>query len=269
MGSSHLNAAELGNRSARHNGSADMQAELLEFSRTVDAWPTPGELLDALHRATCSASPHLSVLGAARFPLKATDWGAIRLGKSVFLHNDVPHGWWEEYVTLAPTRFAPALFLARSSLASYTWTESSQMLEPIGVDRWSYELALKYGMRDGFTCPVGGRWVVAFWSKRVLCNILTPALRILLQTASSFAAQRLEHLAGPDEKRIGSRARLTPRELAVLRLVSTGRQASEIAKALALGQETVRTHIKKAQTKLGARNRAHAACEAVRQNLIP
>jgi hypothetical protein len=99
-------------------------------------------------------------------------------------------------VTLAPTRFAPALFLARSSLASYTWTECARMLEPVGVDLWSHELALKYGMRYGFTCPVGGRWAIAFWSKRVLCNILTPASRILLQTASSFAAQRLEHLAG-------------------------------------------------------------------------
>jgi DNA-binding CsgD family transcriptional regulator len=269
MGSSRMNAAELSNWPARRDGSPDVQAELLEFSRTVSAWQTSSEVLDALNHATISTSPHLSVLGAARFPLKATDWGAIRLGKSVFLHKDVPDGWWEEYVALAPRRFAPALFLARSSLVSYTWTESRRMLEPIGVDLWSYELALKYGVRDGFTCPVGGRWVVAFWSKRVLCNILTPALRILLQTASTFAAQRLEHLAGPDVKRLGQRARLTPRELAVLRLVSMGRQASEIAKALALGEETVRSHIKKSQMKLGARNRAHAACEAVRQNLIP
>ncbi len=50
-------------------------------------------------------------------------------------------------MTLAPTRFAPALFLARSSLASYTWTECARMLEPVGVDLWSHELALKYGMR--------------------------------------------------------------------------------------------------------------------------
>ena len=99
--------------------------------------------------------------------------------------------------------------------------------------------------------------------------MLTPTSRIWLQAASSFAAERLEHLAGPYVKRIGSRARLTPRELAVLRLVSTGQQASEIAKALGLGEETVRSHIKKAQAKLGARNRAHAACEALRQNLIP
>jgi LuxR family quorum sensing-dependent transcriptional regulator len=214
-------------------------------------------------------SPHLSVLGALRFSLKANDWDAIRLGKSIFLHKDVPHGWWDEYVTFAATRFTPKVFLARTGLASFTWTETKRMLEPIGVDRWADELALKYGMRDSFNCPVGGRWLIAFWSKRDLSNVLTPASRIWLQAASNFAAERLEHLAGADVKRIGSRARLTPRELAVLRLVSTGQQASEIAKALVLGEETVRSHIKKAQAKLGARNRAHAACEALRQNLIP
>ena len=95
--------------------------------------------------------------------------------------------------------------------------------------------------------------------------MLTPTARILLQAASSFAAQRLEHLTGLD----GLRSRLTAREIAVLRLVSRGRQASEIAKGLGLGEETVRSHLKKAQVKLGARNRAHAACEALRQNLIP
>lgn len=263
MGSLQLNGAE------RSHGLADLQVGLLEYACTTSIWQRPDEVLDALHRITSSTSPHLCVLGAARFPLKAADWSAIRLGKSVFLHKNVPEGWWEEYAALAPTRFTPSLFLARSSLASFTWTESKRMLEPIGVDRWSDELALKYGMRDGFTCPVGGRWVIAFWSKRDLSNVLTPGSRILLQTASSFAAQRLEHLTGLDVKRVGSRARLTPRELAVLRLVSTGRQAREVARALELGEETVRSHLKKAQAKLGVRNRTHAACEALRQSLIP
>ena len=170
MGSSHMNAAALTNRFARRNDAPDMQGELLEFSRTVGAWQTPSEVLDALHHATHCMSAHLSVLGALRFPLKANDWDAIRLGKSIFLHKDVPHGWWDEYVTLAPTRFAPKLFLARSSLASFTWTETKRMLEPIGIDRWADELALKYGIRDTFTCPVGGRWLIAFWSKRDLSN---------------------------------------------------------------------------------------------------
>ena len=253
----------------RDNSSSDLQEGLLEYSRSVNTSRTPQEVLDTLHQVTSTSFVSLSVLGAARLPLKSNDWDAMCLGQSVFLHTDAPDGWWDEYSALARTRSTLALFLARTSLASFTWTESMRLLEPIGVDRWGFELALKYGMRDGFMCPVGGRWVIAYWSKRDLSNVLTPTARILLQAASSFAAQRLEHLTGLDVKRVGLRSRLTAREIAVLRLVSMGRQASEIAKGLGLGEETVRSHLKKAQVKLGARNRAHAACEALRQNLIP
>jgi len=68
---------------------------------------------------------------------------------------------------------------------------------------------------------------------------------------------------------VGSHGRLTPRELAVLRLVSTGAQARQAAQELGLGEETVRSHLKKAQSKLGVRNRAQAVAEALRQHLIP
>ena len=68
---------------------------------------------------------------------------------------------------------------------------------------------------------------------------------------------------------MNERAHATPRELAVLRLVSLGKQNEEIAELLGLGKETVRSHLRKVQSKLGARSRAHAAAEAIRQQLIP
>ena len=68
---------------------------------------------------------------------------------------------------------------------------------------------------------------------------------------------------------MGKRARVTARELAVLRLTSMGRQTEEIAHVLGLGEETVRSHLKKVQSKLGVRNRPHAVAEAMRQQLIP
>jgi DNA-binding CsgD family transcriptional regulator len=142
-------------------------------------------------------------------------------------------------------------------------------MQPIGIDKWSFELALKYGMRDGLTCPVGGRWVVAFWSRKELSNVLTQPTRILLFAAASFAALRLEQLVDSDPDRFGPRSQLTPRELAVLRLASMGAQSTEIAKGLDIGSETVRSHLKKAQTKLGVRNRTQAVAEALRQNFIP
>jgi len=64
-------------------------------------------------------------------------------------------------------------------------------------------------------------------------------------------------------------ASLTPRELSVLRLMSVGQRVAEVARHLRLGEETVRSHIKKAQTKLGVNNSMHAVTRAMRLRLIP
>ena len=116
---------------------------------------------------------------------------------------------------------------------------------------------------------MSGWWVVAFWSRRELSNILTRPTRIMIWAAASFAALRLEQLVDSDPNLIGPHVHLTPRELAVLRLISTGAQFREVAEALGLGEETVRSHVKKAQSKLGVRSRTHAVAEALRQHLIP
>jgi LuxR family quorum sensing-dependent transcriptional regulator len=86
---------------------------------------------------------------------------------------------------------------------------------------------------------------------------------------ATFSAIRLQKLLGSQACRIGKGTALTPRELAVLRLLSVGRQISETAKLLELGEETVRTHLKKAQAKLGVHDRTHVVAQAIRRRLIP
>jgi DNA-binding CsgD family transcriptional regulator len=247
---------------------ADFQTGLIGYADRVEELRSPDEVLDELHAVTTRHLP-LSVMGAARFPLRCADWASIRPGRLAFLHKSVPEGWWEEYDALAQGKFRPLLFLAASSMAMHTWTEARRMFQPIGIDNWTYDLALKYGMRDGLTCPVGGRWVVGFWSRKELSNVLTRPMRIMIGAAASFGALRLEQLTHPDPNSIGPHVHLTPRELAVLRLVSGGAQCREVAEELGLGEETVRSHLKKAQSKLGARSRTHAVAEALRQHLIP
>jgi DNA-binding CsgD family transcriptional regulator len=249
-------------------GCADLLSRLIGYTDGIHELRAPNDVLNELHALTTPSLP-LSVLGAARFPSKAGDWASVQLRKSVFLHTSVPKGWWEEYDALSQEKFRPLLFLAATSIAMHTWTEVRRMVQPIGSDTWSYDLALKYGMRDGLTCPVGGRWLVAFWSRNELSTIMTQPLRIMISAAASVAALRLNQLVDPDARIFGQHAQLTPRELAVLRLVSTGARSSEVAKALGLGEETVRSHMKRAQNKLGARNRPQAVAEAVRQHLIP
>jgi DNA-binding CsgD family transcriptional regulator len=61
---------------------------------------------------------------------------------------------------------------------------------------------------------------------------------------------------------------LTPREAEVLRLAADGATSEEIAAALHLTEHTVKSHLKRIQGKLGARNRTHAVAVALRSGLI-
>lgn len=65
-----------------------------------------------------------------------------------------------------------------------------------------------------------------------------------------------------------ARAPLTPRELEVVQLLAMGLSGSTIAEQLVISPETVRTHIRNAMEKRGARTRAHLIALAMRDGLI-
>jgi DNA-binding CsgD family transcriptional regulator len=245
-----------------------MRSNLIEFTAQVGQYSTPISVLDALDVAIAE-DISLMVLGAKRFGINLRDRGTLKVGENVFIHKSVPDGWWDAYFELSNRAYAPIITMARHCLAPFTWTECLRMFEPVGIDRWAHELGLKFGMRDGLTCPVGARWVVVYWSRKVLSHTLSPQLRALLFMAANFAAIRLEQIVGPDPRRIGRQMSLTPRELSVLRLASNGHRTKRIAQLLELGEETIRSHLKKAQAKLGAKDRLHAVAEALRHQLIP
>ncbi len=253
-----------------HVGGNDLslESEMLQFTGMVDELGTADVVLDRLHKVSFGACK-LSVIGALLFPVRWGDLSGFAKGKTVFLHSSVPEGWWEEWLELTRQHPGPGLALAQGTLAPITMTELMRLMEPLGADRWPFELALKYGVRDQLICPVGGRWAVAYWSRHDLSKRLTSEARAILLMGATFAAIRLQKLVGSQAARIGNSPRLTPRELAVLRWLSVGNKVAEAAQTLQLGEETVRTHLKKAQAKLGVHNRSHAIAQALRLRLIP
>jgi DNA-binding NarL/FixJ family response regulator len=86
---------------------------------------------------------------------------------------------------------------------------------------------------------------------------LVQALRAVAD-GSTFVDRSVARLIaeGPAEQRV---AQLSPREREVLELLADGYRGPEIAERLFLSLETVRTHIRNAVGKLGARTRVQAA----------
>jgi DNA-binding NarL/FixJ family response regulator len=64
------------------------------------------------------------------------------------------------------------------------------------------------------------------------------------------------------------RARLTEREAEVLRLMTTGLSNAEIAAALVVGAETIKTHVGNVLSKLGARDRTQAVIVAYESGFV-
>ncbi len=82
------------------------------------------------------------------------------------------------------------------------------------------------------------------------------------------AAAAQESFVDPAVPPKGSRGKLTRRQRQILQLLADGESTTVAARELDLSEETVKTHIKTALARLGAKNRTHAVSIALRECLI-
>lgn len=94
-------------------------------------------------------------------------------------------------------------------------------------------------------------------------------LSVFIPPARSFTSAQLESGSHrrPSWTAIaaegGGRLQLTSREREIMTLIASGLQTPEMAERLFVSQETVKSHVQNAMSKLGSRTRAHAVAIAL------
>ena len=89
----------------------------------------------------------------------------------------------------------------------------------------------------------------------------------LVRAVTEAYAAQLEETGATDHC-IGARARLTRRELEILRLVAEGRPNREVAQILWVTDQTIKFHLANTYKKLGVRNRIEASHWAIARGLV-
>lgn len=112
-----------------------------------------------------------------------------------------------------------------------------------------------------------------FLLKRTKPDDLVQAVRLVAAGDSLLFPAAIRALAGRRSRagspeRVPGIDRLTEREGDVLRLMTKGLSNQEIAAALVVSQETVKTHVGNVLTKLGARDRTQAVIAAYESGFV-
>jgi PAS domain S-box-containing protein len=113
--------------------------------------------------------------------------------------------------------------------------------------------------RDGSTL------VVRYFAHEVEGASLYAALIVARRTIPADASAQADAARRPRSR---DRAALSTREFEILALLAEGLENDEIARSLHLAPDTVKAHVSRVLSKLGARSRTHAVVIALRTGLV-
>jgi PAS domain S-box-containing protein len=108
-----------------------------------------------------------------------------------------------------------------------------------------------------------GSFVAVQWGATVE-NVTGRRLVLFVALSTSRWGSRFRREPPPEPAGTG----LSARELEIVRLVALGASGPEIADELLISHNTVRTHVRNAMTKAGARSRAHLVARAIGDGLV-
>ncbi len=130
--------------------------------------------------------------------------------------------------------------------------------EELERSAWEAMLAAGHFTGDVQLLCADGASVAVQWAATV--EVVTGHRQVLFVALNTSRWGRRFRRSVPPEPQPGS---LSERELTVVRLVADGNTGPEIADELRIAHDTVRTHVRNAMAKVGARSRAHLVAKAL------
>lgn len=223
-------------------------------------------------------------------------FGAFNFFDGGKAHLDSPYyfgttgnSWEREYISNEFVRYDHTLSFARRTNVPFKWKDAplppQQGKRKPGAVKL-LEAAKDHGFEEGYILPfhfvdLQGRnhtaLVALFWqdSADKLELNLSDSRKHELELIMLYFVQRVVQLQSIElSKKSSFTARpetfshLTDRERDVLTWAGRGRSAAETADVLGIGQETVKSYLVQAMTKLEALNKTHAVAKAVHLGLI-
>jgi DNA-binding CsgD family transcriptional regulator len=223
---------------------------------------SPEDLIEEIDRL---AYKHfqINVMAWVRIPFRWFDFSEYT-GQYVSFHASVPLDWIEEWRIMIKTQPDIDLLYGFTTPFAYTNADIRRDAHLTGTDEFTLILQQRYGIWDTLICPISGRFLFAYWSKKKID--LEWHNKLMLQVLGTVVCMRIWR-----ERRVSERhedPHLTPRETSVLRAYSIGADQSEVAKNLNLKVQTVKDYLQNARKKLQARTTTEAVANAIRMRLI-
>jgi PAS domain S-box-containing protein len=130
-------------------------------------------------------------------------------------------------------------------------------------ERWAELLALSdFTGEVSMICADGSHVAIQWGAHTELVTGRRLVLFVALSTSRWGQRFRRSASTGADP------GQLSGREREIVRLVAEGRTGPEIADELQIAHDTVRTHVRNAMTKAGARSRAHLVAKALGEGQV-
>lgn len=186
--------------------------------------------------------------------------------------TNYPARWLKRHQERGYGSFEPVGHRASQTKQAFLWSDLRKMPHLTQRQKTVFVEAARFGLRAGGTIPLHGPGATrALLCVAADCSEATFAKRFTEQLGTLQQLAMLTHQAMAETtipRPLDPNLKITPHEAEALTFAARGFTRKNIARQMAIHDETVKDHLDRCRRKLGARNIAHAVAIAMWHGVI-